>query len=201
MTATSTATESQLRKAQAEDSRIAAELATVEAAGTDAIVIGKLRIERELAARRVANAEADHQGAQAADAAAAADHLMDTVVSTLDREDLAVWNALEDLKPVVERIVEVDRQRNATVAALSGQLQSVAGASPNDRYKHPNYGGMSVDGRGLASTSNQVGSMVMGIVADLVSLSNVVLGQQVRTAASVQGRLRQPANATAGGAA
>jgi len=200
MTATSTAAESQLRKAQAEDSRIAAELDSAERAGADALEVARLRIEKDWSAKRLADTDEDHRIALAAERAAAADELIESVAGTMDREDLAVWDAIEALRSAVADVVDADRHRNAVVSTLSAQLIEVAGASTTGRFSNPSFGGMTVDGRRIASSSGQVGSTVAGIVEELIALSNVALGQQLATAASVQGALRRPVLAMAGGA-
>lgn len=200
MTATSTATESQLRKAQAEDSRIAAELDSAERAGADALEVARLRIEKDWSAKRLAEADEDHRIALAAERAAAADDLVESVAGTMDREDLAVWGAIESLRIAAANVIDADRHRNATVSWLSAQLIDVAGSSTTGRFNNPSFGGMTVDGRRIESSSGQVGSTVAGIVADLIALSNVALGQQVATAASVQGALRRPVLAVTGSA-
>lgn len=189
-----------LAAAQQEDSRIAAELDSVERAGADALEVARLRIEKDWSAKRLADAEEDHRIALAAERAAAADDLIESVAGTMDREDLAVWDAIEALRLAAADVIDADRHRNATVSTLSAQLIEVAGASTTGRFGNPSFGGMTVDGRRIASSSGQVGSTVAGIVADLISLSNVTLGQQVAIAASVQGALRRPVLATAGGA-
>ena len=196
MTASTLATEANLAKELAGCSRSAAELASTEAAGIDPIAIGRLRIEHELAERRVDAARSEHLAAQQAERQIAATALLDTVVPALAAEDAAVWQAVAALRPAVELVISADRQRNQVVTSLKSDLMSVADAATGDRLRNPSFGTMSVDGRTIASTTSEVGITAMGIVSDVVALAAPVLSQQLRTAASVQAGLRQPTLAT-----
>lgn len=188
-----------LKTAQVEDSRIAAELESAERAGAEALQVARLRIEKDWSAKRLAEADEDHRIALAAERAAAADLLMDSVAATLEAEDESVWQSVHALMHAVDEVLDADHHRNATVSSLSAELISKVGTVPTDRFRNQTFGGMTVDGRRLARTSDQLGITCIGIVADLVSLGSVQLGHALHAAASTGGGLREPVRALAGG--
>ena len=192
MTPTAAGAELDLVNERARLSRVAAARTTAEAANDDPDLIVRLRMEEEMAAKRVKTAQTAHDAAQQAEAQIAATAIQDTVVPALDAEDAAVWKAVAALRPAVELVLNADRHRNQVVASLKSDLRSLADAAPGDRLRIPSFGDMSVDGRTITSTTSEVGITAMSVVSDVVALAAPVLANQLRTAASVQAGLREP---------
>jgi hypothetical protein len=179
-----------LQKAQSEDSRLGVELAAVESAGHDPILIGRLRIEKEMSARRLADVFAADAVAQAAQRARDADVLLDTVAPSVDAAAAEVWDKWETFRIAATELHDAYRQQTATVAYLIGAVTSTVHPSATDRYSQ-GPAGVVVDRKTLRNTP-ELSANVMAAVAPLVAIGNPSLADRLRTASGTATKLVRP---------